>query len=192
MYYQHRVGRMKGSPSMIAAGFACGVAASFTPLIGLHFILAFTLALIVRGSFIASVFGTFIGNPWTFPFIWVLIYKLGILIAPSTAVDPTIMENVAIGDMLFTEFTELREFFIPMFIGSIPAATVAGLISYRIVRKVVTRYQARRFARLERKAFERAEKKKEKQQKREEKEQKKAQKKKAKKAKKHKKEKHSS
>jgi len=79
-YTGHRLGRMKSSPYEIACGFACGAGISFTPFLGLHFILSGILAYILRGSIITSAIGTFIGNPITFPFIWALVYSTGSLI----------------------------------------------------------------------------------------------------------------
>ena len=51
------------SPYAIASGFACGSMVSFTPLLGLHFILAIVFAYIIRGNFVAALLGTIVGNP---------------------------------------------------------------------------------------------------------------------------------
>ena len=76
-YFFHRLARIPGTPYTLAAGFAFGAAASFTPFIGLHFILGGVLAWIIRANFLSSAIGTAVGNPWTFPFIWVGIYEFG-------------------------------------------------------------------------------------------------------------------
>ena len=68
-YIGKRMRRLPDSPHKIALGFACGAMASFTPFFGLHFVVAAGLAWLVRGNFLASVFGTVVGNPLTFPFI---------------------------------------------------------------------------------------------------------------------------
>ena len=60
-YVAHRIGRLPGTSYSIAAGFACGAAVSFTPLIGFHFALAALLALLVRGNLLASALGTAVG-----------------------------------------------------------------------------------------------------------------------------------
>ena len=62
-YIWHRVARLPGSTHAVAAGFASGVAVSFTPFMGLHFIMGFVVAFITRGNLIASAIGTAIGNP---------------------------------------------------------------------------------------------------------------------------------
>jgi uncharacterized protein (DUF2062 family) len=61
----------------VAAGVAAGAFTSFTPFMGLHFLLAAILAWVIRGNLIASALGTFVGNPLTFPFIWAATYKTG-------------------------------------------------------------------------------------------------------------------
>src|SRR3546814_18711734 len=65
IYVSHRLRRLPGTPYRIAAGFACGAAISFTPFIGLHFVLSAALALIVRGNIIESAISTVVGNTWT-------------------------------------------------------------------------------------------------------------------------------
>jgi uncharacterized protein (DUF2062 family) len=79
-YMAHRLSRLPGSPSQIASGFACGAAISFTPFVGLHFVGGALIAFMIRGNVIASAVGTAIGNPWTFPIIWLWIYQLGVWI----------------------------------------------------------------------------------------------------------------
>ena len=70
---------MPASNYAIASGVACGAMVSFTPLLGLHFLLAIMFAFLIRGNLIAALTGTFVGNPITFPFIWGLIYNVGAL-----------------------------------------------------------------------------------------------------------------
>ena len=77
-YLFQRVVRLPGTSGSIAIGVASGVAASFLPFVGLHFLIAALLALLLRGNVLASAIGTLFGNPWTFLFIWVLDYRLGI------------------------------------------------------------------------------------------------------------------
>ena len=84
-YLRHRVARLPGTPESIAIGLACGIAVSFTPLIGFHFLVAALLAWVMGGNFLASALGTAFGNPWTFPLIWLWIYKLGTWILGAEA-----------------------------------------------------------------------------------------------------------
>ncbi len=77
VYLVKRLTRLPGTPHSIAAGFACGTAISFTPFMGLHTVLSVLLSFLVRGNYLAAMAGTLVGNPWTFPFIWVASAKLG-------------------------------------------------------------------------------------------------------------------
>ena len=76
-YYGKRVLRLSGSPHAVAAGVAAGAAASCTPFIGFHFILAFVVAVFLRGNMFAAAIGTAVGNPITFPLIWVTTFQIG-------------------------------------------------------------------------------------------------------------------
>lgn len=80
IYFGHRLRRIPDSPTRIARGFAFGVFTSFSPFFGFHIILALLLAKIFRGNLIATVAGTAIGNPLTFPFIISGALKLGTFI----------------------------------------------------------------------------------------------------------------
>ena len=147
-YMSHRLSRLPGSPYSIAAGLACGVAISFTPLLGFHFLLGALLAWVMGGNLLASALGTVVGNPWTFPIIWVWIFSLGnwIMGASSLEFEPA------------NEFTMtfLRDnvvnVFLPMLLGGIPTAIVVWLATYFPVRYLVAGYQRARRARLARKA----------------------------------------
>ncbi|MDO5632725.1 MAG: DUF2062 domain-containing protein [Paracoccus sp. (in: a-proteobacteria)] len=77
LYVMHRMQRLPDQPHRIGRGFAAGVYVSFTPLFGLHFLLAAAIAWLIRGNIIASALGTFVGNPVTFPLIAVISIGLG-------------------------------------------------------------------------------------------------------------------
>jgi len=66
-YILIRLRRLPDTPERIARGFALGVFMAFTPLFGLHFIGAALLAMAFRANVIASLLGTFAGNPLTTP-----------------------------------------------------------------------------------------------------------------------------
>src|SRR5262245_35167085 len=76
-YVVYRLRRLSASPHAIALGFAAGAFAAVTPYLGTHLMMAALLAWAIGGSIVASVLGTFIGNPLTYPFFWYASYELG-------------------------------------------------------------------------------------------------------------------
>ncbi|MEO1399345.1 MAG: DUF2062 domain-containing protein, partial [Pseudomonadota bacterium] len=102
-YVTKRILRLTASPHAIAAGVAVGAFTSFTPFMGLHFLLAAVLAWVLRGNLIASALGTFFGNPLTFPFIWAGAYKAGHFVLGSVAES----DAPALGQAMKTVFTSI-------------------------------------------------------------------------------------
>lgn len=139
-YLFKRLTRLPGTPHSIAAGFACGTAISFTPFIGFHLIGSALLALMVRGNYLAAWVGTLIGNPWTFPFIWVATYKLGLFLlgAPVVAAPPA--ESWTLERMI----GDLGRLIWPMTVGGVPLGLVAGFAVYFPMARAVAVFQAAR------------------------------------------------
>ncbi len=167
-YLAHRIGRLPGTPYSIAAGLAFGAAASFTPFVGLHFVLAAILAWIFRANIIASAIGTAVGNPWTFPFIWPGIFFLGKMLgAGGTDVLPdstafamlfgNIIEAMLAFDIVFLGEVAWPVIF-PMLVGGIPSAVAVWFAFYLLTRPLIEKYQQRRVLRRKRKAGKRMEK----------------------------------
>lgn len=146
LYVAHRLSRLPGTPYRIAAGFACGAAVSFTPFMGFHFVGAALLALVVRGNLIASAIGTVVGNPWTFPFIWLWSYHLGRWLLGGSA-GPGVPEELSM-TYIFENFSSV---FWPMTVGGLPTAMVAWFAFFWPAHVVVSQYQRRRRRRLRRK-----------------------------------------
>ena len=161
-YLFHRVARLPGSSYSIAAGFACGAAISFTPFVGMHFILGALFAWAIRANIIASAIGTAVGNPWTFPFIWAWTYNLGLWMgAGGQEVDVDTMDFSAIFTASMDAFLELDMVFLidtagpvlwPMFVGGLPTFIVVCLMAYFPLRPLVDGYQQRRIERRMRKS----------------------------------------
>jgi hypothetical protein len=150
-YVAHRLRRLPGTPYRIAAGFACGAAISFTPFIGLHFVLAALLAVAVRGNVIAAAIGTVVGNPWTFPLIWLWIYSLGRWVLGFRYSAKGLPEDMTIQHIVDHPF----EVLLPMVVGGIPTAIVAWFVFFWPLQRAVAEYQKARKRRL-RKRLEKA------------------------------------
>lgn len=153
-YLFHRVARLPGTPYSIAAGVACGVAISFTPFVGLHFILGGLWAWTIRANIVASAIGTAAGNPWTFPFIWLWLYELGTALGVGGegdgggAVDFAALFGEMMQALLRFDMAYLLEtawpVWWPMFVASIPTAVVAWIAFYLPLKWTVEKYQVRR------------------------------------------------
>jgi len=143
-YFAMRVLRLKATPHAIAAGVAAGVFASWTPLIGFHFILSFALAYVVAGNMIAAGLGTAVGNPLTFPFIWGSTYKLGHIILDRG--DDVGGVHIDLADLLSrAEFGHLWEPVVkPMLVGCLPPGLISAAVFYALTYFSVRAFQTRR------------------------------------------------
>jgi hypothetical protein len=164
-YLFQRIIRLPGTPASIASGFASGVAASFTPFLGLHFILAGALAMLFRGNVLASAIGTFFGNPWTFILIWLADYEVGLRVinAFSYGTDLEVLsidELVAImgNVMRFLSFTrniswadllrDIEQVFMPILIGGTVLGAIAWVTSFLLTLWAVKGWRLHRAKRL--------------------------------------------
>ena len=129
---------MPASNYAISSGFACGSMVSFTPLLGLHFILALIFAYLIRGNLIAALIGTVVGNPLTFPFIWGLIYKVGTFV---TTIKHVTLSNKINFEMIVNQTYEI---FFPMFVGGIIIAPLVWITTYFVVYSFISSYKKRK------------------------------------------------
>lgn len=142
-YWGHRLIRLKASPHSIATGLAAGAAVSMTPFLGLHFVLTLLLCWMFGGQTLAGIIGSFVGNPWTFPFIWIFTYRLGCAILGLDAgMHPTI--DLSLSDLLDSPFRTIAPMLGPMIVGSIPTAIAAWWIMYFPSKYLITAHRRRR------------------------------------------------
>lgn len=161
-YMFYRLVRLPGSSSAIAAGFACGVAPCFTPFVGFQVLISFFLAWVMGGKMIAAGLGTLFGNPWTFPFIWAGIYKLGVLMGagPENGADPSFIDLFSgLFQATITMDTaylknEAWPILWPMIVGSIPLTLISWFAIFFGLRHVVSNYKKKQTARLLKKSIE--------------------------------------
>jgi uncharacterized protein (DUF2062 family) len=147
-YFAMRILRLNATPHAIAAGVAAGVVSSWTPFMGLHFLLSFALAYLIAGNMIAAALGTAFGNPLTFPFLWGTSWKIGnYMLGSATAlqaggIDLHHLYNTLSLAQLWRPVIE------PMLLGSVPPAILSGLIAYGAVFLAARTFQTRRRERL--------------------------------------------
>lgn len=146
-YLTKRVLRLSATPHAIAAGVVAGVVSSWTPFIGLHFVLAFAIAYLIAGNMVAAAIGTAFGNPLTFPFIWAATWEVGhrLIGKGDPAAQSVDLEKRFSLSAIESMWQPILK---PMLIGAIPLAIVSGIIIYCIIYFTVAKFQARRRERL--------------------------------------------
>jgi uncharacterized protein (DUF2062 family) len=169
-YVQHRMRRLPGTPEQIARGIFAGAFTIFTPFFGLHFVVAAVVAKLMRGSILAALLATFLGNPLTYIPIAFISLKTGHFMLGSSVrgvVDESLSSKfLGAGRDLWHNFMamftperahwdELHRFyddvFFPWMVGGIVPGIICGAICYYLSVPVIRAYQKRRLARMRKK-----------------------------------------
>lgn len=157
-YVAKRILRLSASPHAVAAGVAAGVAASFTPFMGFHFLISFAIAYAIAGNILAAALGTFVGNPFTFPFIWAGTYATGnFILSGGGAKTPKgggvqRLRELADFDIFSTGLGGMRKVvaalwepvLLPMTIGAVPLGILFAVLFYVATRWLIVRFRAAR------------------------------------------------
>ena len=164
-YIVHRLRRLPDPAHKISRGIAAGVFASFTPFFGFHFVLAWLVALGLRGNILAALLATFFGNPVTFPVIATISVELGSWLLGGPRVPP---QEILLGFSLASvelwgnfaaifspakvSWAETGQFFsrifLPYLVGCIIPGFVAGVAAYLMANPVIASYQRGRIKKL--------------------------------------------
>ncbi len=162
-YLHLRFHRLPDKPYRIARGAAVGVFVVFTPFYGLHFVLAFLFAKIIRGNVLAALLATFVGNPLTYVPIGVVALKVGSFLL-GVEVHASDLRRFA-RDFIST-FTELLynffsfftsksadwsaltrfldDFFLPYLIGGIVVGLPAAIATFYLTLPMIAAFQIAR------------------------------------------------
>lgn len=145
-YLRLRALRVVGSPHAVAAGISAGVMASWTPFLGFHVVSAFGLAFLLRGSLVAALLGTTLGNPLTFAVIWPLSWQIGNVMLGSRQGEP----HPDLANLLHQlSFSQLwKPVLEPMALGCVPPALLSGMVFYALTYASVLNFRRRRHERL--------------------------------------------
>lgn len=162
-YVKHRVRRLPDTPEKISRGIWAGVFTTFTPFYGLHFLVAVVIARVMRGNILASLLGTFFGNPLTYLPIGIASLTTGHFLLgthPERELERSLGNKFAAasGDLMHNFealFTPARmdwydlgvfydEVFFPYMIGGIIPGVIAATICYYLSVPLIRAYQNRR------------------------------------------------
>ena len=76
-YFEYKVLHIDDSPHKIALGLAIGLFVAWTPLLGLHIILAIALTMLLRANKFAALVSIWVSNVFTFFIIYYPCYIVG-------------------------------------------------------------------------------------------------------------------
>lgn len=163
-YIKHRILRLSDSTRNVALGLAIGFGVSFTPLLGTHFIQAGVIAYMMRGNPIAAMIGTFIGNPFTFPFFWWAGYSFGAYLFHLLGIGgvETLPEGGELMEMWTLFLDKPTTLFLPWMLGGYVLAVISIPLSYPVYYHLIrtakiARIKTMQIKRAKRKAKRRAE-----------------------------------
>lgn len=160
-YVKHRLRRLPDTPAKISRGIWAGVFVCFTPVFGLHFVLAAVLAKLLRGNILAALMATFFGNPLTFPAIGYVSFTLGsaMLELPPERIEGLGRTFAHAGRDLWANFLALftparaewgglrlfyDDVFFPYLVGGLIPGLITATLVYVLVKPVIGAYQKRR------------------------------------------------
>lgn len=122
------------TPERTALAFAVGTFIAFSPLLGLHMILAGFLLIATRLNRVALMAGVFIGNPWTLGPIVVASWAIGRLLVGSPPIElpqvtASAMATAGFWQLLASQWRQL----LPFAVGGMILSIVGSLISYPLM-----------------------------------------------------------
>ena|SRR5688572_19974011 len=131
---------VEDSPHRIALSFGLGVFIAFSPLLGLHTVMALGIALAFRLSKAAIILGIYVNNPWTIAPMYMAGTLLGCVLLGVSTDDLAAIRFDAHGWAFYrTLLEQLRPYLWPFVVGNTVLGTVCGLIAYLLLRRVLER-----------------------------------------------------
>jgi uncharacterized protein len=144
-------------PERTALAFSIGVFIGFSPLLGLHTILATALAFIFRFNKVAIYTGTFINNPFlTLVPIIIASYAIGAFVLgrplriPDEGLELLKNPHIFSGEYYRLLFYQSWSIVWPFSVGAMVLSVVCSLIAYPLTLRALRAYRSRKSHRLTR------------------------------------------
>ena len=134
--------KISDTPHSISLGFAIGVFSAFTPLIGLHIVIAIFFSWLVNANYLSSVAGTFIGTPITYPFMWISSILVGNIFFSVDNLNKDLFENFSFYSWDF--FLLIKPFIWSFVIGSTVLGLISSFLSHFLLKRLVILYRRRK------------------------------------------------
>ena len=137
-------------PEVVAASFALGVAVSFTPLLGLHWIIALGLAFALRLNKVDILLGTLVVNPLTLPAVGAVAIPIGrfFLQARREAIAHLPWHDMFRRSFWTAAGPTMRAIGVQMAVGMFALSVVAGALTYVVLLSLIRRHRAKVAARV--------------------------------------------
>jgi uncharacterized protein (DUF2062 family) len=142
--------KVKDTPHHIAMAFAMGVFMGISPLLGLHYILAFVTAWLFRLNKLVAIVGVSVNNPWTIVPISTFCVWIGAKLLGIKQVLPevdwkslnltSIVKKLTDLDNFLAVVNQLMPLIKAFFAGSFVVCTLSAIVSYFIIKTVAMRY----------------------------------------------------
>jgi uncharacterized protein (DUF2062 family) len=144
-YMVLQVLRLADNPHRVALGVAVGVWVSWTPFLGFHNLAIVTICWLTGASILAGLASAFIGNPWTFPFMWWSAYELGQRVLGLHHVKVlNILEGLTLHKLLAHLWPLVKLVFLPTLTGAAILGFINAAIFYWLALRAMQAYTARR------------------------------------------------
>jgi hypothetical protein len=137
-YFYLRFIRLKATPEHLARGFAIGVFWGMFPLPGVQMLTAIVTAAVLRGSKVAAIAGTWLGNPLTTLPLTALNFHVGQTLLGRTWTAPP-QEIYTVDGFLQLGRAAIGAYLV----GCLTTGIVGGLGSYILGIPLVTFFQKR-------------------------------------------------
>ena len=134
--------KISDTPHAISLGFSIGVFVSFTPLIGIHIIIALVISWMIRANYFSAIIGTFIGTPFTYPFIWFASIYVGNFFMPIKDLNLLTLDVKQL--YLFDFFDNMKSLFPSFLIGAFLLGVLSSIFSYFFTKQIISFYRKKR------------------------------------------------